>query len=115
MSDIRTALTEVYQPELALLRLWCAAEAAIVGTGGGCLGIEVAAGCTPGSGRPVSVLVTTIDAGLALDRTEIVHWYACVYDTAGGGEALADGHDLFSGAVAVAAALANLHDGIPHL
>ncbi|KZM68340.1 hypothetical protein [Nocardia terpenica] len=113
MSSPKTFLSEVYRPELTYLRRRFGVSAAIVDTGGGCLGIRVAAGHAPGSEQPVEVLVTTVDAGLAVDRGEIVHWYACVYDTTSGGTALADGHDPDSGPVAVTTALANLHDAIP--
>ncbi|PPJ04098.1 hypothetical protein C5E51_26210 [Nocardia nova] len=110
----RTKLNLTYEAELELLRRRFDTAAKIVNTGGGCMGIEAIVGTAPDSDHHrLQLLVTTVDNGLATDRGDILHWYACLYDADDGGEALADGHDLESFETACDLALTNLRNHIP--
>ncbi|MCP2298331.1 hypothetical protein APR11_004776 [Nocardia amikacinitolerans] len=113
IAEYENRLAEVYQPELDLLASRLKVSGEIVNTGGGCMAIEATLGQVSGTDHPLVLTVTTVDAGLAEERDEIVHWYACLYDGEEGGEALADGHDLKSFDTACNLALDNLRQGIP--
>lgn len=106
-------LVEVYRPELDSLAERLGVRGDIVNTGGGCMAIEAIVGKVPGTNHPLDLLITTVDAGLASDRDQILHWYACLYDAEDGGDALAEGHDLESFGVACDLALDNLRHGVP--
>ncbi|MFF0637971.1 hypothetical protein ACFYTS_36385 [Nocardia sp. NPDC004151] len=106
-------LTEIYQAEIDMLAKRFGPTAQVVDTGGGCMAIEAVIGDAPGSGHPLLLLITTIDNGLAEGREDILHWYACVYDTVDTSDAIADGHDLQSFEMAYEVALAHMRDGVP--
>jgi hypothetical protein len=113
MTTLKDQLTEIYRPELDSLAAGLGVQGAIVNTGGGCMAVSAVVGQVPGTNHPMELLVTTADAGLADERAEIVHWYACLYDVEEGGEALADGHDVTSFDAACDRALQNLREGVP--
>lgn len=113
MTELTNQLTRVYRPELESLAARLGVQGQIDNTGGGCMAVSAIVGQAPGTDHAMELVVTTVDAGLAETRAEIMHWYACLYDVEEGGEALADGHDLASFDAACDLALQNLRDGIP--
>ena len=106
-------LTQVYQPELDELADLLGTEAKVVNTGGGCMAIEATVGRVPGTDHPLQLIVTTIDAGLAETRNEIVHWLVGLYDGEEGGEELAEGHHLESFNAAISQAMTNIENAVP--
>ncbi|WP_435590809.1 hypothetical protein [Nocardia sp. bgisy118] len=113
IAEYEAHLAQVYAPELASLARRFDVVGTITNTGGGVTAIEAILGTVPGGDHKLELLVTTADLGLADERSEIVHWYAGLYDGHEGGDALAAGHDVDSFDIAVDAAIRNLRDSVP--
>lgn len=111
IDEYERGLAELYRPELDYLADILNSRTQIANTGGGCMAIQTTLDHVTDRGHPIELVATTAEPGLAEERSEIIHWYVCLYGT--GDDALAEGHDSSSFEAAYTLAMNNLHNGVP--
>lgn len=106
-------LAELYRPELDYLADTVDGPTQILNTGGGCMAIQATLKHVTDGGHTIELIATTAEPGLAEERSEIIHWYVCLYEIGDDEDALAEGHDLNSFEAAYILALDNLRNKVP--